>query len=267
MTDNPRIEDLRRRVQKDPASIAFAQLAEEYRRAGQFREAVDACRAGLTLHPGYLSARVTLGRVLLELGELEQAEQELHTVLKSASENLAAIRGIADIHYKRDELGPALEFYRKALTLARNDPELDQIVADLSKRVTPSQRKDPVNGLSFEQAQREISARAQAAPPQDQAGKGAAKPPETVHGRFSESAVRKPAPAPPLAQGFRLSSTAEASRRATQKPISAAALQAQAAAEAAEAPGDAARQRTLRVVSALEQWLDAIHVARARRAS
>ena len=68
MTDNPRIEDLRRRVQKDPASIAFAQLAEEYRRAGQHQEAIDVCSGGLAIHPGYLSARVTLGRALIELG-------------------------------------------------------------------------------------------------------------------------------------------------------------------------------------------------------
>jgi hypothetical protein len=33
--------------QKDPASIAFAQLAEEYRRAGQLPDAVAACKAGL----------------------------------------------------------------------------------------------------------------------------------------------------------------------------------------------------------------------------
>ncbi len=65
MPDNPRIEDLRRRVQQDPASIAFAQLAEEYRRAGLQQEAIDTCRAGLARHPGYLSARVTLGRALL----------------------------------------------------------------------------------------------------------------------------------------------------------------------------------------------------------
>jgi hypothetical protein len=41
----------------DPASIAFAQLAEECRRAGHNQEAVDVCRAGLELHPGYLSAQ------------------------------------------------------------------------------------------------------------------------------------------------------------------------------------------------------------------
>ena len=45
MADSPRLEELRRRVQADPASIAFAALAEEYRRAGKFREAVEASRA------------------------------------------------------------------------------------------------------------------------------------------------------------------------------------------------------------------------------
>ena len=84
MGDNHRIEDLRRRVQRDPASIAFAQLAEEYRRAGQPQESIEACRAGLSLHPGYLSARVTLGRALLEVGELDEAQHELELVLKSA---------------------------------------------------------------------------------------------------------------------------------------------------------------------------------------
>src|SRR5262249_13371706 len=106
--DNKRIEDLRRRVQKDPASIAFAQLAEECRRAGQFQEAVDVCEAGLSLHPAYLSARVTLGRSLIELDELDKALEELTTVLRSAPENLAAIRGVAEIHHRRDDLPAAL---------------------------------------------------------------------------------------------------------------------------------------------------------------
>ena len=95
MAEHSRIEDLRRRVQKDPASIAFAQLAEECRRAEQYQEAVDVCRAGLEIHPGYLSARVTLGRALIELDHLDEAQIELELVLSSAPENLAAIRGLA----------------------------------------------------------------------------------------------------------------------------------------------------------------------------
>ena len=95
---NSRIEELRRRVQLDPASIAFAALAEEYRRAGQFEDAIAACEAGLQRHPAYISARVTLGRSLLELGRLDAARHQLEHVLRTAPENLAAIRALAEIH-------------------------------------------------------------------------------------------------------------------------------------------------------------------------
>src|SRR5436190_13195818 len=148
MADNQRIDDLRRRVQKDPASIAFAQLAEECRRAGQVEEAVDVCRAGLAIHPGYLSARVTLGRALIELNELDAALNELTTVLKSAPENLAAIRGIAEIHHRRNDLPAALAQYRAALLLARNDPDLQRTVDELARQVEPPPPAPHADGLS-----------------------------------------------------------------------------------------------------------------------
>src|SRR5947207_2965858 len=100
MADSSRIEELRRRVQADPASIAFAALAEEYRRAQRYEEAIDTCTAGLVRHPSYLSAHVTLGRALMEIGRLQEAQQELEFVLKLAPENLAAIRGLAEIHHR-----------------------------------------------------------------------------------------------------------------------------------------------------------------------
>ena len=98
MSDNPRLEALRRRVEKDPASIAFAQLAEEYRRGGDYQQAIAICREGLTRHPGYLSAQVTLGRALIELGQFDEARKELEAVLSVAPDNLAAIRALAEIH-------------------------------------------------------------------------------------------------------------------------------------------------------------------------
>jgi len=104
MADTARIEDLRRRVQVDPASIAFAALAEEYRRSRQFDDAIATCRTGLQRHPAYLSARVTLGRSLLEIGRYDEARQELEHVLRVAPENLAAIRALAEIHHRAGEL-------------------------------------------------------------------------------------------------------------------------------------------------------------------
>jgi tetratricopeptide (TPR) repeat protein len=111
MAENPRIEELRRRVQLDPASIAFAALAEEFRRMGRHDDAIETCRAGLQRHPAYLSARVTLGRALIETGDYEGAREELETVLRSAPENLAAIRGLAQIQERQGhstEMDPQL---------------------------------------------------------------------------------------------------------------------------------------------------------------
>ena len=200
MADNSRIDDLRRRVQKDPASIAFAQLAEECRRAGHYEEAVDVCRAGLDLHPGYLSARVTLGRALIELNELGAALGELELVLKSAPENLAAIRGLAEIHHRRGSLREALAQYRAALALARNDPDLQQTIEELAREVEPPPPLASADGLSFEQAQNEFLSQL----------------------------------SPPAVAGVDHAAT------------------------------NAARNRSLRAIAVLEQWLEAIHVARAQ---
>ena len=121
MADSPRIEELRRRVQSDPASIAFAALAEEYRRSGRFEEAVQTCITGLRRHPSYLSAHVTLGRSLIEVGRYEEAREELEHVLKLAPENLAAIRGLAEIqHHHGDEVQ---EEYQETAPDFRPTPE------------------------------------------------------------------------------------------------------------------------------------------------
>lgn len=120
MAENPRIEELRRRVQMDPASIAFAALAEEYRRQGRHEEAIQTCRGGLQRHPSYLSARVTLGRALIEVGDYDGAREELETVLRSAPENLAAIRGLALIH---ERLGHSTEMDPQLAALMHAEAE------------------------------------------------------------------------------------------------------------------------------------------------
>ena len=136
MSDESRIEALRKRLQKDPGSIAFAQLAEEYRRAGRFQESIEVCRAGLARHPGYLSARVTLGRALLEIGDIDSAQQELNDVLRVAPDNLSAIRGIAEVHRKKGEIPEALEQFRSAFEMANPDASIEQVVRDLRRDAT-----------------------------------------------------------------------------------------------------------------------------------
>jgi tetratricopeptide (TPR) repeat protein len=135
MSDSPRIEELRRRVQGDPASIAFAALAEEFRRAGRFKEAVETSRAGLRHHPTYVSARVTLGRSLVELQEFEQAERELAFVLRSAPDNLAARRALGELCWQRLRFADALTHFKAALALAPRDAELPGVIASLEREL------------------------------------------------------------------------------------------------------------------------------------
>ena len=121
----------------DPASIAFAQLAEECRRAGQTDEAVSVSVAGLAYHPGYLSARVTLGRALSELGRLDDARAQLAMVLAAAPDNLAANRALAEVYQRQGQLPDALAFYKKALELAHHDPDLEHAVETIQQVVSP----------------------------------------------------------------------------------------------------------------------------------
>jgi tetratricopeptide (TPR) repeat protein len=127
--DNPRIDDLRRRVQRDPSSVAFAQLAEAYRRAGRYQAAIQLCRAGLAQHPGYLSARVTLGRALIEIGLLDDAQRELEQVVRTAPENLAALQALTLIDQRRPVTVPA-----HARALRELESWLAAIVRDREER-------------------------------------------------------------------------------------------------------------------------------------
>lgn len=131
-----RLEDLRRRVREDPASIAFAQLAEELRREGAFAEAISVCRDGLARHPTYVSARLTLGRALVQAGDFDAAEHELARVLQVAPDNLAAIRALGEANARRGAISTSLSQFQAALSLAPNDPALERTVSDLSRQLS-----------------------------------------------------------------------------------------------------------------------------------
>jgi tetratricopeptide (TPR) repeat protein len=140
--------ELRRRLREDPASLAFAPLAEEYRRAGRLEDAIRTCRTGLALHPGYASARATLGRALLDSGDDDGALAELTMVLQHAPEHLGAVRGVADILFRRGALEASLDHYRRALSLARGDEELAARIAEIESALAAGATRDTPAGVA-----------------------------------------------------------------------------------------------------------------------
>jgi tetratricopeptide (TPR) repeat protein len=152
VSDTPRIEQLKRRVRSDPASIAFAALAEAYRRDGHYAEAIEICRVGLQRHPAYLSARVTLGRALIGAGDIEAARLELEAVLRVAPDNLSAIRAMADIYSR---LHDAEVFPEDAITVPADLPAVDDISA--SEQTPPHGEPPPPAERPFDGHQRAIA--------------------------------------------------------------------------------------------------------------
>ena len=108
------------------------------RRAGANDEAVDICRAGLAYHPDHLSARVTLGRALIELDRLGEAFTELTAVLDAAPGDLPAIRAVAEIYQRRGLMSEALVHYRRAVQLAQPDVDLDDTVGRMQQQAQPA---------------------------------------------------------------------------------------------------------------------------------
>ena len=90
-------------------SATFNVVAERFRRAGQCDRAIALCEEGLAEYPEHLSARVTLGCALLDLGQYADAHRELQIVIKRAPDNLAAIRGLAELHSRGIEAQDADE--------------------------------------------------------------------------------------------------------------------------------------------------------------
>ncbi len=143
MLNQSRVDELLRRIDADPTSIAFAELAEEYRRHGNRPEAIKLCRTGLARHPAYLSARVTLGRALTEVDDLPSAQAELEQVLRVAPDSLPAIRALAEVHQRRDEPARARELLQRASDLAQKGLDLPDGSDDIARHLTDPALEEP----------------------------------------------------------------------------------------------------------------------------
>jgi tetratricopeptide (TPR) repeat protein len=143
-----RIEELEKRLAADPNSRMFVQLAEEYRKAGMLEQAIDCCEKGLKKHPQYPSARVLLGRALLEAGSFDRASAEFETVLKQVPDNILAHKFLGETYHRLGRLDEALKKYKVASTLAPEDTELgeriQEVQAELSGGPRPAPPSQPV---------------------------------------------------------------------------------------------------------------------------
>src|SRR5262245_66293331 len=69
------------RLMRDPSSLAFAPLADAYRKIGRTREAINLCREGLARFQHYTTARMILAKAHLDDGNPEADLAGLDVIL------------------------------------------------------------------------------------------------------------------------------------------------------------------------------------------
>jgi tetratricopeptide (TPR) repeat protein len=111
------------RVRRDPASLAFAQLADLYRKAGRTAEAITLCREGLTRFPHYTTARLILAKTYQAEGEFDRALDELTAILAVSPRDVQSHRLAAEIHRRCGRLDPAITHLETVVTLDPGDRE------------------------------------------------------------------------------------------------------------------------------------------------
>ncbi len=125
------INKLREKVEKDPNSRLYVPLAEEYRKEGMMDEAIEVLHKGLEIHPGYMSAKVSLGKIYHAKGQLAEACTEFESVVKSIPDNLYAHKKLAEIYRDTGKNDLAIKAYRTVLKLNPMDEETLNNLRDL----------------------------------------------------------------------------------------------------------------------------------------
>jgi tetratricopeptide (TPR) repeat protein len=111
------------RLVRDPTSLAFAPLADAYRKVGRTREAIDLCREGLARFQHYTTARLILAKAHLDDGNPEAALAELDVILQASPRDVQAHRMAAEIHRKAGRWAEARQHLERVVKLDAADRE------------------------------------------------------------------------------------------------------------------------------------------------
>jgi tetratricopeptide (TPR) repeat protein len=117
------------RLARDRESLAFAQLADLYRKAGRTGEAVALCREGLQRWPHYTTARLILAKTLLGEGQLEAAQAEVDAMLQTSPKDVQCHRLAAEVHRRAGRLDAAVVHLEQAVGLDPGDRESNALLS------------------------------------------------------------------------------------------------------------------------------------------
>ena len=125
------------RLARDPTSLAFAQLADLYRKAGRSRDAVALCRDGLARYPHYTTARLILAKALAADEQLPAALIELNAILELSPKDVQCHRLAAEVHRRLGHIDDAVRHLDTVADLDPGDRESRALLSLLRASAAP----------------------------------------------------------------------------------------------------------------------------------
>ena len=101
-------------VTKDPSSTAFVPLAEAYRQIGLLDDALEAARFGTEMLPHFSPGFSTMGRILGQMGRLDESLSAYSRALSIDRQSQAALVGLSRLHLVRGERDQARKILQQA---------------------------------------------------------------------------------------------------------------------------------------------------------
>ena len=138
--DYDRLRELQEKFEENPRRY-FAPLANEYRKGGQPKRAIEICRSQLAQLPSHMSGQIVYAQSLYECGEFEEARQVFERALTLDPENLIALRSLGDMSLQAGETVEARKWYSRLLDA---DPK-DMAVIALVTEIDESAEASPVS--------------------------------------------------------------------------------------------------------------------------
>ena len=128
--DYDRLRELQEKFEENPRRY-FAPLANEYRKGGQPKRAIEICRAQLAQMPGHMSGQIVFGQALYEAGEFEEARKVFETALTLDPENLIGLRSLGDMSLQSGNMEEARRWYTRLLDADPKDTAVIALVSEI----------------------------------------------------------------------------------------------------------------------------------------
>lgn len=114
---------------RDPEGRGFAPLADAYRRAGDFDQALELLNDGLDRHPEFATGHVVAGWVHRDRGADLEAEASFRTALMLDDENVHALRGLGFLLLGRGKTDEARSVFTRMADLEPGDGAVEAELA------------------------------------------------------------------------------------------------------------------------------------------